>query len=151
MPGGTPTLEGFRAFVSDVMAPPASVFPADGALRMAFRLACDLVIKDIQRVDPSLYEECVYNLAASYLLQFAQDRPESGQPNYWQRTRETLGMNATTPGLIQSSSDNGTSQSWAISDSLKNLSLADLAAMKNPYGQFYLSIAQQYGSIWGMA
>lgn len=151
MANGTPTLEGFTEFVTDVMGVPAASFPSEGSLGMVFRLARDLVMTDLNAIDPSLYEACVYNLAASYLLKFAQDNPQSAQPRYWADIRKNLGMNTTTPGLIQSSSDNGTSQSWMIPDSLKNLSLADLDAMKNPYGQFYLSIMQQVGSVWGMA
>ncbi|MCL1515210.1 hypothetical protein [Parasaccharibacter sp. TMW2.1890] len=147
----TPTLEGFQTFVRDIMQVPGGAVPPDGVLGMVFRLANDLVIRDLRLIDGSLYTDCVYNLAASYLLKFAQDTASSTPPGYWAKVREQLGMNSTTPGLIQSSSDNGTSQSWMIPDSLKNLSLADLDAMKNPYGQFYLSIMQQYGSVWGWA
>lgn len=151
MANGIPTVEDFKSFVQNVMGVPTTVFPNDAQLTMVFSLAKDLVIRDIMAVDAGLYETCVYNLAASYLLKCAPDNPQSAQPRYWADIRKSLGMNATTPGLIQSSSDNGTSQSWMIPDSLKNLSLADLDAMKNPYGQFYLSIMQQFGSVWGMA
>lgn len=150
-PDDTPTLEGFKTFVRDIMQVPGGAVPPDGVLNMVFRLANDLVIRDLRLIDGSLYTDCVYNLAASYLLKFAQDTANSTPPGYWAGVREKLGMNSGTVGLIQSSSDNGTSQSWMIPDSLKNLSLADLDAMRNPYGRFYLSIMQQYGSVWGWA
>ncbi|MXV44327.1 hypothetical protein GS501_04610 [Saccharibacter sp. 17.LH.SD] len=145
-----PTIEGFESFVRTVMQVPMSAMPTHDELAFAFDLAKDLALPDIQCISLRVYKAALYNLAASNLIQFSQDQPQSATPRFWKNLRLSLGMNSFTPGLIASSSDGGTSQSWSIPNTLKDLSLADLQTLKNPYGQFYLSLAQQFGSIWTM-
>ncbi|MXV43466.1 hypothetical protein GS501_00020 [Saccharibacter sp. 17.LH.SD] len=145
-----PTLDGFKAFIGAEMQVPPSAQPSEAIIDFVFGLAKDLAIPEIRCVSVRVYAAAVYNLAASNLIQFAQDDPKSATPSFWKTLRGSLGMNSFTPGLIASSADNGTSQSWFIPDAFKDLSIADLQALKNPYGQFYLSLAQQYGTVWAM-
>lgn len=143
-----PTLAGFQAFVTDYMQIPATALPSGSpVISYAFHIACSLVLKQIQAINPFLYEIAVYNLAASILIQYAPDQP--GQ-TYFADYRKAHGIGVFTPGIIQSSSDSGTAQSWMIPDWMKNLSLSDLDNLKNPYGLAYLKIAQEYGAIWGL-
>lgn len=143
-----PTLAGFQTFVTDIMQIPEAALPSGSpVIGYAFETACAIVLKQIQGISPFLYEVAVYNLAASILIQYAPDQP--GQ-TYFADYRKAHGIGIFTPGIIQSSSDSGTSQSWMIPDALKNLSLADLQNLKNPYGLAYLQIAQSYGAIWGL-
>lgn len=143
-----PTLDGFQSFVTNVMQVPESALPSGSpVIEYAFRTAFGIVLKQIQGIDPFLYEMAVYNLAASILIQYAPD--QMGQ-TYFADYRKAHGIGTFTPGIIQSSSDDGTSQSWMIPDWMKKLSLADLQNLKNPYGLAYLQIAQSYGPIWGL-
>lgn len=143
-----PTQDGFQAFVRTVMGVPESAIPETPTLESAFGMAEDLAFPEIRRVSVRLYRSAVYNLAASFLVQFAQDSNASSLPHFWQGLRRKLGINGFAPGIIQSSSDNGTSQTWAIPESAKTLSLADLDALKTPWGRAYIAIAQQYGTLW---
>ena len=143
-----PTLAGFQTFVTDIMQIPEAALPSGSpVIGYAFETACAIVLKQIQGISPFLYEVAVYNLAASILIQYAPDQP--GQ-TYFADYRKAHGIGIFTPGIIQSSSDSGTAQSWMIPEALKNLSLADLQNLKNPYGLAYLQIAQSYGAIWGL-
>lgn len=145
-----PTIEGFIAFVHNVMGVPAGAQPDDTTCENAFGLAQDLAFPEIRRVSTRLYRSAVYNLAASFLVQMAPDAENSSPPHFWQNLRNKLGISGFAPGIIQSSSDNGTSQTWAIPEGFKNLSLADLDALKNPWGRAYIAIAQQYGTLWAL-
>lgn len=49
------------------------------------------------------------------------------------------------PGVTSSSSDQGTSQSWEISEFFKNATLSTLDLLKTPWGRAYLEYAQAYG------
>lgn len=143
-----PTLDGFQDFITNVMQAPTTALPVGAPIiSYAFNAASSIVLKAIQGIDPFLYQMAVYNLAASILVQYAPD--QAGQ-TFFVDYRKSHGIGVFTPGLIQSSSDNGTSQSWMIPEAFKNLSLADLQNLKNPYGLAYLEIAQSYGQIWGL-
>ena len=52
---------------------------------------------------------------------------------------------------MSSSSDNGTSASIMDSELLKNLSLADLTYLKDPFGRQYLAFAMRFGQQWGLS
>lgn len=143
-----PTLAGFQDFVTNIMQIPETALPVGSAvISMAFETARRIVLCAIRRIDPFLYQQAVYNLAASILIQFAPDQPGS---TYFADYRKANGIGTFTPGVITASSDSGTSQSWLTPDFMKNLTLADLQNLKNPYGMAYLMIAQSYGAIWGL-
>jgi len=38
-----------------------------------------------------------------------------------------------------------------VPDFFKDLSLADLQMLQDPWGRRYLMIAQQFGSLWGLS
>lgn len=143
-----PTVEGFQKFVTNVMQIPETALPVGSEwISEAFHIAHALVYRAIRGVSPLLYREAVYNLAASILIQYCPDQPGY---TFFADYRKSHGIGTFTPGVISSSSDNGTSQSWLNADFMKNLTLSDLDNLKNPYGLAYLKIAQDMGAIWGL-
>ncbi|EBH0378272.1 hypothetical protein FJ773_19630 [Salmonella enterica] len=139
-----PELAGFILFIRNTMGVNADALADDDpAVSLSWSMSLDWVNRQIACISPVLYSQVVYNLAASFLLNFG---PEVA----FGPVREKLGINNFTAGVISASSDESTSQTRVVSDALKNLSLADLQQLKDPYGRWYLAIAQQYGDLWGL-
>ncbi|EDE6352142.1 hypothetical protein [Salmonella enterica] len=139
-----PELAGFILFIRNTMGVNADALADDDpAVSLSWSMSLDWVNRQIACISPVLYSQAVYNLAASFLLNF-------GSEVAFGPVREKLGINNFTAGVISASSDESTSQTRVVSDALKNLSLADLQQLKDPYGRWYLAIAQQYGDLWGL-
>ncbi|ECX4355183.1 hypothetical protein F6F96_01385 [Salmonella enterica] len=139
-----PELAGFILFIRNTMGVNADALADDDpAVSLSWSMSLDWVNRQIACISPVLYSQAVYNLAASFLLNF-------GPKVAFGPVREKLGINNFTAGVISASSDESTSQTRVVSDALKNLSLADLQQLKDPYGRWYLAIAQQYGDLWGL-
>lgn len=97
---------------------------------------------------PSPYVLACYNFAADRLLNFAIDQP--GQ-SYFKDMRASLGLNSFSPGVVSSSSDQGTSQTLEVIEVAKRFTITDLQMMKTPYGRIYLDFAQSFGPTpWGL-
>jgi hypothetical protein len=159
----TPTLAGFQAFVTNAVQIPASVLPANSPyFGYAYNVAISIVSKQLLLVDPGIYVLAVYNLAANNLVNYAQDAP--GAPPYGKMAgtngdiealpyfaymRKKFGIVGFVPGVISSSSDQGTSQSTEVLEGFKTMTLLDLNATHTPWGQTYLAFASQIGSLWG--
>ncbi|MGB8665419.1 MAG: hypothetical protein WCD24_11785 [Serratia inhibens] len=140
-----PELAGFILFIRNTMGVGADALPDDDpSINLAWTMSLDWVNRQIACISPVLYSQAVYNLAASFLINFG---PEA----VFGELRKTLGTNNFTAGVISASADESTSQNREVSDALKNLSLADLQQLKDPYGRWYLAIAQQYGDLWGLS
>ena len=71
--------------------------------------------------------------AGFYNLQFFSD------------LRKKFNLLAFSAGPINSSADNGTSESTVVSDVMKQLTFSDLEVMLTPWGRKYLAFAQMYG------
>lgn len=96
----------------------------------------------------TIYTLACYNFGADRLLNFALDMP--GQ-SYFKDMRASLGLNAFSAGLVNASSDQGTSQSLEIIEAAKRMTITDLQMMRTPYGRAYLDFAQSWGSTpWGL-
>lgn len=161
-----PSLAGFIAWVRQVMAVPVGALPDNAVvLELAYNTSLLTVNPELDVVQernivyseggvpryPSIYTLAVYNLGGDFLVNMAYDMPGGVPPTYWADLRKGLGLNNFIAGFIQSSSDQGTSQSTAISESLKNMGLADLLHMRTPWGRTYVAIAQKAGeSVWGL-
>lgn len=160
-----PTQTGFVQFVREVMGITPIILPDDSSVfgwtynyaiqtvNLALDYTCFPVADPSQ---PSLYALAVYNLAGHTLLCFAQD-PE-GAPiykddmKYFAYIRKTFNLSGFTSGVIQSTNDLTTGGSYVVPEAFKNLTIGDLNLLKTPYGQFYLTIAQDYGpSEWGIS
>jgi len=108
---------------------------------------------------PSLYAIAVYNLGGDALVNAALDA--SGAPTiagtnppvkFWAYTRSLYKIDNFLAGVVQSTSDNGSSTSLAIPEMMQQLNLMDLQTLKTPWGRRYMQIAQQMGPTdWGIS
>ena len=156
LPPGDPTFTGFEWFVDNIMAVPDNAMPDPSWLQVAYDQSINLAYWGFQTVSsqpttPSIYAFAVYNLGCALLLQFAQDDPTADPPEtFWTDLRAKLNINSANFGIINSAADQGTSESSYIPDAIKGMTLLDLQLMKSPWGQMYLMLSGQWGSIWGL-
>lgn len=157
---GPPTQAGFNAWVYSAMGITTAQLPSDSPyLTYAFDVAMDIVNQTLQAASGSIYTLAVYNLGGSNLINFAQDPP--GSPNvpgssppapFFANLRQKWGILSFTAGVVQASSDETTSQTLLVQEALKNITLADLQYLKDPWGRQYLAFAQKYGpAVWGLS
>lgn len=158
-----PSLGGFVTFINSVMGvPPSAQFSpsADPATGYAFAAAVDTVNMQINCAPAQAgawtpYARAVYNLAAHMLISIVQD-PETSPPYrdklpYWAWLRGRYNLNDFSPGVVQSSGDEGSSTSLQVVEVMRNLTVGQLECLRTPYGRAYLSISQSWGSMWGMS
>lgn len=147
MSGTTPTQAGFLQWVRDFMGVPVEALPDDSIfIPFAYDLALATVNPALAAVPP-IYVLSVYNLGGDFLVNWCQDVPPS---TYWTDLRASFAIFAFAPGVVTSSSDNGTSTSLLNPEQMKDFTLANLQNLKTPYGRQYLAWAQSYGSLWGL-
>lgn len=149
-----PTLSGFQYFITNVMGIDAQYLPMTApVIKFAFNFSMNYALPALRGLpnfdpsEPNLFAVAVYNLAGHFLVTFAQDTPPS---TYFADLRKKYGLNTFTGGVVSSTSDNGTSESMDMADFIKGLLPQDLALLKTPWGQIYLGLAANYGSIWGL-
>lgn len=145
------TYAGFVAFLR-ANGFSTTVLPDDSpVLPYAYKVAVDLVNTDLATF-PLEYQLAVYCLGTSNVINYAQDQSDAPPPDnkFFEKLREKFHIFDFVAGVVESSSDNGTSQGLAVPDSLRNLTLADLQYLKDPYGRRYLAFAQKYGTVWGL-
>lgn len=170
MQGIPPTLGGFQQFVTRTMNVPSSAITSAGdTIQWSYDFALDWVNEQLQSV-PSLsggymmYTRAVYNLAADTLINWAQDddppapptypnplNPDGDPIGYWAYLRSQYGVLNFVAGVVQSTSDEGTSVSYQVPEQFKNLTIANLQNLKTPYGRAYLGIAGSWGPLWGLS
>jgi len=141
----TTSLSGFIEFIRSDMGVSAELVPdSSPSFSLAYGGTVEWVNRDIEMVMPNLYAIAVYNLAASFLINYGTESVFSG-------LRESLKLNNLHVGVISSASDDSTSAQRLVPDFFKDLSLADLQMLQDPWGRRYLMIAQQFGSLWGIS
>lgn len=113
----------------------------------ALTQARNLVIQ-APTVPGSEYTLACYNCAGHILLGILPEQP--GSP-LLPEVRKRLGYYSGNFGIIQSAADQGTSDSLAIPDALKELTLEDLGFVQTVWGRKYLSYNQSFGGIWGLS
>ena len=139
------SLSGFIEFVrADMGITPAQVPDDSASIPLAYGGAVEWVNHDIATVMPNLYTVAVYNLAASFLVNY-------GTEAVFSDLRTKLKLNELHVGVISSASDYSTGATRLVPDFFKDLSLADLQMLQDPWGRRYLMIAQQFGSLWGLS
>lgn len=139
------SLSGFIAFVRTDMGVTVDQVPDDSpSLSLSYGGAVEWVNQDIAMVMPTFYSVAVYNLAASFLVNYGTESALSD-------LRAKLKLNDLHVGVISSASDNSTGATRLVPDFFKDLSLADLQMLQDPWGRRYLMIAQQFGSLWGLS
>jgi hypothetical protein len=156
-----PTLAGFNVFVRTVMGINTTVLPVGTpAITYAYNVAIMITNPEIGAgigvptgSDWSIYALAVYNLAGDRLIRFA---PDQSNQTYFATLRGPIadggyGLNSFAAGVVQAASDEATSDSLAVPDALKQLSIMDLQMLKTPWGLQYLAFAQDTGTLWGMS
>ena len=158
---GAPTIGGFNEFITTVMQVPAAALPPGSpVIQWSFDFAYDWVNTGLAGVPSqsggwSMYTRAVYNLAADTLINWAQD-PDA-EPiykddlKYWAWLRKTYGVLNFVAGVVNSTSDEGTSASYQIPEQFKEMTIANLGNLKTPYGRAYLGIAGSWGTLWGLS
>lgn len=144
-----PSPADWLTFVRTYMQIPPVYLPDNSLwLEAAYNIAIAEVWWLLNRVSPLVYTLAVYNYAADRLLNIALDQP--GQC-YFTDLRRTLGLGGLG-GVVQSSADQGTSQSLLVPDWAKTMTVTQLDQLKTPYGRMYLGLAQDLGvTIWGLS
>lgn len=141
---GPPTLAGFQAFLAGVVGIDPLYLPPDSpVIGYAFHIAKTIVNHALWAA--GTYTLAVYNLGASQVINFAPDQPGR---TYFHELRDKLGISDWTAGVITATSDQGTSESLLTPDFMKNLTMANLQQIKDPYGRQYIAFAQDYGTVW---
>ena len=141
----TTSLSGFIEFVRTDMGVTAEQVPDDSpSFSLAYGGAVEWVNQEIECVMPNFYGVAVYNLGASFLVNY-------GTEPVFSAFREEHGLNDFKAGVITGASDESTSSQRLAPDFFKDLSLADLQMLQDPWGRRYLMIAQQFGSLWGLS
>lgn len=163
--GMDPTLEGFQSFVTMVMVPP-SYFDATTSpyVVYAYDYAYQFCNMNLAFVPGkmgawTLYAVAVYNLAADTLINIAMDSPSDPSypvagcttTKYWQFLRDQYRINAFVPGVLTSTSDEGTSATYEVIGQFEGYTLSNLQQLKTPYGRRYLGIAGSWGTVWGLS
>jgi len=161
----SPTLAGFQSFITNVMAiPPAALPLTSPFIQMALAVALSIVNPALMSVGvPSMdaagaplttfnintiYDLAVYNLAGSNLINYAVD--QLGE-TYFADLRKALNITGFVSGIVQSTSDEGTSTSLVVQEAAKEFTLMNLQQLKDPFGRRYLELAQSYGpTTWGL-
>jgi len=145
----------FQTFIVNTMGISNAVLnPNDPVVCLAFTLALNIVNKTLACIAPIVYAFAVYNLGGSYIINFAQDMTnapvyQNGLP-FFAYMRKQWNISGYVSGTIQSSSDVSTSESMVVPDYAKDMSLYELQLIKDPFGRQYLSLAQNFGPLWGM-
>jgi len=162
--GPQPTIAGFQQFLYSIVGVPANALPTDAPIiGYAFDYALSTVnVQLCAAWSPpggwTPYQRAVYNLAADILINWAIDPVDEppyniGPPplQYFAWLRARYGVNQFVAGVVNSSSDEGTSQSLTVPKAFEGLSISQLSNLKTPYGREYLALAQDVGTMWGMA
>ncbi|EBZ8114989.1 hypothetical protein EGU74_19540, partial [Salmonella enterica subsp. enterica serovar Typhi] len=131
----TTSLSGFIEFVRTDMGVTAAQVPDDSpSFSLAYNGAIEWVNQEIACVMPNLYTVAVYNLGASFLVNY-------GTESVFADFRKEYGLNNFKAGVITGAGDNSTSAQRLVPDFFKDLSLADLQMLQDPWGRRYLMIA----------
>lgn len=143
-----PNIADFLLFIGNSMQIPTSALPANSPWpQYALNRALDLVL-NIPTVNALEYVIACYMCAGHILLRITPD--QAGQ-TYFATARQSFGLLQFIPGAISTASDQGTSDSLVVPDQFKNLTVGDLNFLATPYGREYLSYAQDFGQISGLA
>ena len=139
--------------------PPGALPDNSVWLTYAYDAAYATVNTQLSTVPGPFYMLAVYNLGGDNLVNWAQDDVQPPYPFptnnptgllYFAYLRDQFKINAFVPGVINSSSDEGTSQSMDTLDAYKNFTLSNLQNLKTPWGRTYLGFAQRVGTLWGL-
>lgn len=141
--------------------PPTYLASDDATIELCYDIAIETVRLGFACVAPAIYQQMVYNLGGAYLAQFALDPVPLPDPpfiivdgvsyGFWSYLRKTSGLNGFVSGVVESSSDEGTSVSLVAPRWAENLTAGQLQLINTPWGRAYLGWAQSAGTGWGIS
>lgn len=145
----TPNVTDLSTFLQTIVGIPTSALPANSPyIQWALSYSEEMTLLVLNVIGQDYYCFAVYLLAASFLLNWCPD--QSGQ-TYFQALRQQWNLTGFVGGTVQATADQGTSESLLAPDFLKGLTLGQLQALKDPYGRQWLSMQQQFGTLWGIS
>jgi hypothetical protein len=115
---------------------------AQWALNMALDQTLGDEMGSVSSAYPQAYVLAVYNCAMHNLVKIGQD---VSPLTYFTDTREAFKLSSFLGGVVLASGDETTSQTLAVPESLKQMTLRDLDYVKTPWGRQYLEFSQMYG------
>jgi hypothetical protein len=143
----TPNLPDFQDFIANGLGVPGGALPLDSPYpQYALNQAQNLVL-NIPGVAGLDYTIAVYNCAGHILLRVTPD--QIGQ-SFFATARQKFNMLGASSGVIASSSDQSTSNSFATPEGFKNFTTMDLEFFRTPWGRAYLDFNQSFGGISGL-
>jgi hypothetical protein len=144
----TPNLADFTSFIYNNVGVPVAALPL-GSQWPGFAFTQTMaMVSFYPTVTPIEYVLAVYNCGAHILLRITPD--QVGQ-TFFADARKTFKVLSPETGIIQSSSDEGTSNSFAVGQGMQNLTIGDLNFYTTPYGREYLAYAMDGGpGLWGL-
>jgi len=107
-----------------------------------------MTLEVLCRIGSDFYCFAVYLLGTSFLLNWCPD--QAGQ-TFFAAARTEMKLTSFTPGVVNSAADQGTSDSLLSPDFMKGLTIGQLQALKDPYGRQWLSMQQEFGTLWGLS
>jgi hypothetical protein len=98
------------------------------------------------------YTIAVYNGATHIQLAITPDVGADGAfYTFFRDKRKDYDLLKPAVGLELATSDQGTSFTYAVPDSLKQLTLTDLDFYKTSWGRNWLAFQQDFGVVWGLS
>lgn len=155
-----PTQAGFLTWVRDIMGVPVQWLPDDSlAIGYAYQASLATVNLAFRCVPGPIYMLMVYNLGGHFLAAWAPDVPtppcfvtvDNICYGYFQWLRKSSGMTGFVTGLVNASSDEGSSVSLTVPKQFENLTIGQLQLTTTVWGRTYLGWAQDYGTNWGLS
>jgi len=164
-PPPAPSLSGFISWIRAVMGiTPQQLPDSSVSIGWALAVALDIVNQYLSVVGnaytglpkTNIYTLAVYNLGGDNLINYAPDVPDApvyknGLP-FFAYMRSQFHISAFVAGVVESSSDQGTGESLAVPDALRQLTIGQLQNLRTPWGRQYLTFAQSWGpNLWGLS
>lgn len=151
-------LASFQVFLTDVAGIDAATLPVDSpVIAQSYNAALATVNQNFLGL-PLQYDFAVYNLATDLILNFALDQPNaqpmkgSNPPTpFFAWYRRQLNVAGFVGGVVNATSDQGTSQSMQLPEMMEYLTFSDLQRIKTPFGRAYLAIIGDQGNLWGLS
>src|ERR1035437_3630600 len=114
-------------------------------------------VKILQQLDGTPLGIGNYQIDGSYQIA-SENMTVSTPPNVYQKGlayfeywRAQWGINTFTAGVVESTSDEGSSVSLHVPEFMDNLPMSALEYLKTPFGRTYLNHAQRVGGDMGMS
>lgn len=144
-----PNATDFYTFLQSAAGIPSSALPSNSPyLTWALSYSQELTLGVLNIIGADFYCFAVYLLGTSFLINWCPDQP--GQ-TYFADLRKLWNLTGFVGGTVQSTADQGTSESLLAPDFLKGLTIGQLQMLKDPYGRQWLAMQSEFGPLWGLS